>query len=422
MSVSDVIELDHRFELFIPTQCICGKNIDDGLRMEALELVKGRFYDWFGGAAIKPVNGIWKLPDGTIADEKVDIVDSLADEVAFDDYLDEVKKLAVSIADNLSQDRVLLKVDEKGFLFARSDPEAKCSHKKKTATADDRPVIDVPKSDPLLVYYTLSRFSSPRDARHLFCNVLNYRMVTADLPTGNWPQSTKAQLKEIPEVIADTNGFRIVYLRLTADRLLRGPERQIINCIYQDDPTFRGLFIVSDAGQKSWEFVNVKTSGEKAGKLLRRRMKVGTDAVRTATDRIIRVQVNESEESTITAPDLQLRHDEAFDVEAVTKQFYKELSDWYFWALTKVKFPDDVEKDADVRNAENVIRLITRIIFVWFLKEKALVPAALFHKKDLESLLDFSKEKTGSAYYKAILQNLFFFDLERAHERAGIPC
>ncbi|MGV7224035.1 MAG: Eco57I restriction-modification methylase domain-containing protein [Nitrospinales bacterium] len=411
MSTSDVIELSHRFELFIPTQCICGKNIDDQLRVKALDLVKGKFHDWFGGATVKPVNGIWKLPDGTIADEKVDIVDSLADEDAYDDYLDEVKRLAVSIADKLSQDRVLLKIDEKGFLFARSDDKAKCSHKTKTKSADDRPVIDVPKNDPVLIYYTLSRFSSLRDARHLFCNVLNYKMIVADLPTGNWPQSTKALLKEIPEIIADTNGFRIVYIRLTADRLLRAPERQIIKRIYQDDPTFRGLFVISDADQENWEFVNAKTQGEKASKMLLRRMKVGTDAVRTATERIIMVQINENEEKTITAADLQLRHDEAFDVESVTKQFYKELSDWYFWALTLVDFPDDVEKNTEVRNAENVIRLITRLIFIWFLKEKGLVPAALFKRKGLETILDFSKEKTGSAYYKAILQNLFFATL-----------
>ncbi|GAG97851.1 unnamed protein product, partial [marine sediment metagenome] len=185
----------------------------------------------------------------------------------------------------------------------------------------------------------------------------------------------------------------------------------IIQRIYQDDPTFRGLFVISDVDQKNWEFVNAKTQGKKASKMLLRRMKVGTDAVRTATERIIMVQINENEEKTITAADLQVRHDEAFDVESVTKQFYKELSDWYFWALTLVDFPDDVGKNTEVRNAENVIHLITRLIFIWFLKEIGLVPGALFKRKELETILDFSKEKTGSAYYKAILQNLFFATL-----------
>ena len=40
-----------------------------------------------------------------------------------------------------------------------------------------------------------------------------------------------------------------------------------------------------------------------------------------------------------------------FSVEVLTKQFYKELSDWYFWALRHVEFPskptyeDSVKKD-----------------------------------------------------------------------------
>ncbi|MBK8500452.1 MAG: hypothetical protein IPL52_16935 [Flavobacteriales bacterium] len=42
------------------------------------------------------------------------------------------------------------------------------------------------------------------------------------------------------------------------------------------------------------------------------------------------------------------------------------------------QWPDDAEKDKDKRNAINTIRLITRLMFVWFLREKNLVPDALF--------------------------------------------
>ena len=50
---------------------------------------------------------------------------------------------------------------------------------------------------------------------------------------------------------------------------------------------------------------------------------------------------------------------EVFDVQLLNKNFYKELSNWYFWALQNVEFPDDAEKDRDIRNATSVIRLIT---------------------------------------------------------------
>lgn len=101
---------------------------------------------------------------------------------------------------------------------------------------------------------------------------------------------------------------------------------------------------------------------------------------------------------------------EAFSVEKVTKQFYQEIANWYFWALDIVNYPDDEEKDKEKRNAKNLIRLITRIIFIWFMKEKNLVPSTLFEKSFVDKLINY-KDKNGSTYYKAILQNLFFATL-----------
>jgi len=58
------------------------------------------------------------------------------------------------------------------------------------------------------------------------------------------------------------------------------------------------------------------------------------------------------------------------DSSKLNKKFYKELASWYFWAVQNVEFPEDAEKYAEARNATSVIRLLTRLIFVWFLKEK----------------------------------------------------
>ena len=101
---------------------------------------------------------------------------------------------------------------------------------------------------------------------------------------------------------------------------------------------------------------------------------------------------------------------EVFDVQLLNRNFYKELSSWYFWALRQVEFPDDAEKNKEIRNSTSVIRLITRLIFVWFLKEKRLVPEILFNKKALDAYLKYDDIK-NSTYYKAILQNLFFATL-----------
>jgi adenine-specific DNA-methyltransferase len=106
--------------------------------------------------------------------------------------------------------------------------------------------------------------------------------------------------------------------------------------------------------------------------------------------------------------DLHNAWQKVLDTKELNKRFFKELANWYFWAVENVEFPADEEKNAEVRNATNVIRLITRLMFVWFLKEKGLVADKLFDENYLNTILKFEDE---SAYYKAILQNLFFATL-----------
>jgi len=102
------------------------------------------------------------------------------------------------------------------------------------------------------------------------------------------------------------------------------------------------------------------------------------------------------------------------DTKELNKKFFRELSNWYFAAMNEVSFPDDLEKKKEVRNATNLIRLITRVIFIWFIKEKQLVPASLFRKDFVAGILkDFNKNKKSQNYYNAILQNLFFGTLNQ---------
>lgn len=105
------------------------------------------------------------------------------------------------------------------------------------------------------------------------------------------------------------------------------------------------------------------------------------------------------------------------DTKELNKRFFNELSNWYFSAMNEVSFPDDLEKKKEVRNATNLIRLITRVIFIWFIKEKQLVPASLFRKDFVASILkDFNKNKKSQNYYNAVLQNLFFGTLNQKME------
>ena len=126
-----------------------------------------------------------------------------------------------------------------------------------------------------------------------------------------------------------------------------------------------------------------------------------------------------------TFDDLYANWQQVFSSELLTKKFYGELSDWYAWAVQVARFPNDLSTTADDEkfNHESCIRLITRLIFVWFLKQKHLIPEEFFDEAyirehfieefnphDRENLL-YNPEK--SRYYRLILQNLFFAMLNR---------
>lgn len=112
------------------------------------------------------------------------------------------------------------------------------------------------------------------------------------------------------------------------------------------------------------------------------------------------------------------------DSTKLNKRFFQEISDWYFWARPQVRFPKDSPKDEEGMDSVSLIRLITRLIFVWFLKEKrqasALVPDELFQLSHLKELIDLN-DRSASTYYKAILQNLFFATLNQEMNTSAKP-
>ena len=86
-------------------------------------------------------------------------------------------------------------------------------------------------------------------------------------------------------------------------------------------------------------------------------------------------------------------------------------------AHSHARFPAGAKKDSDrKRDSEALIRLLTRMIFCWFLREKGMLLDDLFAANKVERLLadwtpmTIDADKAGR-YYKAILQNLFFATL-----------
>ena len=97
------------------------------------------------------------------------------------------------------------------------------------------------------------------------------------------------------------------------------------------------------------------------------------------------------------------------DTEELNKQFYRKLFAWYEWAIEIATFPTD--ENRTLKPEEHVIRLITRLLFIWFIKEKGLVADELFNKSQIQDLLKEDDFDNGDSYYRAVLQNLFFATL-----------
>ena len=180
-------------------------------------------------------------------------------------------------------------------------------------------------------------------------------------------------------------------------------------------PTGRGEMLLSFASCERLPYQQTWREGEKAGKVSMLK-DVHPAQPHAGHLRILDgLRIERAGKQAITTFAALYAHWQAvFSVALLNKRFYQELANWYFWALPQVEFPADKERDAHIRNATNLIRLLTRIIFIWFLKEKSLVTETLFDATEMPRILKaFLQDDRGSSYYQAILQNLFFATLNK---------
>ena len=107
----------------------------------------------------------------------------------------------------------------------------------------------------------------------------------------------------------------------------------------------------------------------------------------------------------------------ALDTEELNRRFYRDLFAWFERAIDTARFPTD--EAVTLAPEEHIIRLITRMLFVWFLKEKGLVAGGLFAEHRAAQLLADYDRAGGDSYYRAVLQNLFFATLNTAIGQRG---
>lgn len=195
---------------------------------------------------------------------------------------------------------------------------------------------------------------------------------------------------------------------LTSDWRNMGYAGAFMFCYRKDESVLRFSYVSETWGfNKQGEYEKISTDTKRYTYLLGEGR-----GCRTAIEQFGILKSSKQTLSDITA---------AFSVEALTKQFYKDLFEWYQWAIdgsSNVTFPNNTTTENDDRDdiETKVIRMITRIMFVWFIKQKDLIPNRIFDTEFLSTILkDFDPYSTTNGnYYNAILQNLFFGTLNRA--------
>ena len=265
--------------------------------------------------------------------------------------------------------------------------------------------------------------------KSLFWAELNYQRQNKPLGIRDWPAPVRKALDGDPILFAsggEDEAFHIIYCRLDSDTLSRGLERPVVSQLLGEHPY--ALFVFSNKDRSRWHFLNVKHDANEGKRRFYRRISVAPGVgLRTAAERLQMLDLGSigGELFGIPALTIQSRHDDAFDVEKVTRDFYQEIANWYFWARDHAEFPKDAPLDADDKPSLMLIRLLTRLIFCWFLREKrnpktgaGLIPACLFDPQGIRDLLKDSSPD-ACTFYPAILQNLFFATLNTEMDRPG---
>ena len=217
----------------------------------------------------------------------------------------------------------------------------------------------------------------------------------------------EVELSDKVDIERNKRGIRDM---LTADWRRMGYAGAFMFCYRKNESVLRFSYVSETWGfNKKGDYEKLSTNTKRYTYLLGEGR-----GCRTAIEQFSALKDSKQSLSDVTA---------AFSVEALTKQFYKDLFDWYQWAVdpaSGVYFPNNTSTEDDDREdiETKIIRMITRIMFVWFIKQKELVPNKIFDVDFLDTILkDFDPEsKVVGNYYNAILQNLFFATLNRAIE------
>jgi hypothetical protein len=266
------------------------------------------------------------------------------------------------------------------------------------------------------VFDLLHQLNGTEPLKKLFWSELNYERVNTQLSRRGWTEAVSGGLADDPLLLASgANDFHVIYSRLNSDKLLMGLERPVVSKLLKDHPY--ALFLFSNSKQDQFHFLNVKYDDDVQKRRLFRRITVGpNERLRTASERIALLDLADISPNLFGLSPLavQQRHDQAFDVEPVTKEFFSE----YHRIFEEVEESiTGFGRDKERRHLYTQ-RLFNRLMFIAFIEKKGWLKlngnidylTALWkaHLKD-----DSVSDKN---FYRDRLKSLFFLGLNTSNE------
>lgn len=264
------------------------------------------------------------------------------------------------------------------------------------------------------VLNSLQNLKSLDALKKLFWSQLNYERVNKELSRRRLTDAVANELADDPLLLASggaNNAFHIIYTHLKSEDLSRQGERRVVDYLLKEHPY--ALFVFSNKSRSQWHFLNVKYDNTLQKRKLFRRITVGEgEQLRTATERISLLDL-ENLHPNASPLDIQTRHDEAFDVEAVTQEFFKE----YRKTFEKVEGLITVVGDNE-RKRLFTQKLFNRLMFIAFIQKKGWLK---FQTKTnyLSALWEAYQDDEGTSnrnFYRDRLSHLFFSGLNNSQQ------
>jgi hypothetical protein len=257
-------------------------------------------------------------------------------------------------------------------------------------------------AQPQQVLDCITGFSGIDDARALYCNLLNYDYQDLPIPVEEWSKAAKEIVID-GKIIAKKSGFYILYV--TIRKLTRTNERTVLKELLNKGFPDCAL-VFTEEKESEFHLTSPKYEPESRYKFVIRRYVVGKyEKLRTASERLCLTYALDTD----TTTELKAKHDDAFNVEAVTKEFYEEYKT--VLNLMEQKLLD--QGIGDNKTAKGFAQqFLNRLMFLYFIQKRGwlnndghFVWNLVKHYKKIRG--------TPNGLYKDWLEPLFFYSFNK---------